>query len=103
MTTVPLNDLLDGFTVDPETAPELTVEIEDVVWQNAEPDVGIMSSYADDWTETFFADDKHDFDSRKDYVLHLIEAGVLEPKADEILKLIEDEIQTHVNELEPGE
>lgn len=100
MTTVPLNDLLYGYTVDPDAAPEMLVEIDDVRWQRAEPDVGIMSAYPDDWSETFYADADKWVNNRQGFVVSLLERGVLEGDADEISKLIEQEIRAFVDELE---
>ena len=100
---IELKDVLDGYIVDPDTCPALLVEIDDVSWCRAEPDVGIMSDYVDDWAEMWYIDDSRWENDCAGFVATLIGDGHIEGEASEIVKLLSDHVKEQVDEMEPGE
>lgn len=53
---IELNDALEHLLEGDHGGLDLVVEIEDIKWCNAEPDVGIMSDWVDDWSEYYSID-----------------------------------------------
>lgn len=60
---------------DPADSPQLTVEIDGIEWGPAEPDVGIMAPYPDDWNEYYSIGDgvHRKLNSAKDFAEALVE------------------------------
>jgi hypothetical protein len=89
---IELNDTLDSFVVDPDAVDVIMVEIDGIRWQCAEPDVGIFSSYPDDWSEEYFYGDKS-FSTSNALVAHLIDVGAYEGDCELMVKAIDSHIQ----------
>lgn len=98
-----LNDVLEAYWVNPDNAPIVTVAIDDVNWQYAEPDVGIMSDYVDEWAETWYLGEHSWTNDVSLFVSEgLFAGGHVEGTPDEIQKTLEARVKEYIDEMEQG-
>ena len=98
---IELDEILAGYALrneDLEEIPAITVFINNIRWQRAEIDVGIMSDYVDDWSESYSVGDK-EFDrwQRNAFIEEI--RTFFDEDAISLNKVIEDTIKERVSEL----
>lgn len=98
---IELNDCLDHLLESDHGGLALVVEIDGMVWCNAEPDVGIMSDWVDDWSESYAIDGDDagsDADAFAEALLALTDAFGSDPAA--IAKAVRDHVNEQMKEVE---
>ena len=93
----------DDFDFEGEM-PEMSFELDDCHWQGAEPDVGIMSDYLDDYSVSYsIGDDTYDNDAAfYDALMSLIGEHVEETR-EQIAAHVEKLVEKEAAEMEPPE
>lgn len=98
---IELNDCLDHLLEGDHGGLELSVEIDGMVWCNAEPDVGVMSDWVDDWSEHYAIDGDeagNDADAFAEALLALTDAFGDDAAA--IAKVVRKHIEEQMQEVE---
>lgn len=82
--------------------PEMSFELDGMRWASAEPDVGIMSAYLDDFSVTYDIGDASftDTDAALDAIMSHIEAHVTDTRA-EVAAMLEKLVQNEADNMEP--
>ena len=82
--------------------PDQVVLIEDVKWCSAEPDVGIMHDWPDDWSETYFHGSQRFTNDRAAFITDLKKRNGHFRKLDDkvISDAIERKVKDYIDELE---
>lgn len=107
--TIDLNEELPGQlqlteNTDYDSWPAMSIEVDDIHWCSAEPDVGIFSAYIDDYSTTGFIGDERitdmvEFATR----VHAAIGKDCEESRDDIAGMLENRVTNAVDDQEPDD